>query len=349
MVYAKRKQMVRRRRKTTKRKKTKRVVARKRSPPMSKEKMELARLIRNPFSITSYGRIPDGRCHMSDTVKAKAQKKWLQQAGTIDIMFYPGVNNMNTFQIGNGTQGMPLCGMHKMGNASGVQKDGNQISQWRLVSAAMRITLINNSTNNAGYFETIRFTLPHEWAAATWRQDGEGTPGEYYSYFDRDNRFGSVNGPNAFVCDPTYTQGRLRDIDDCLFTLKPISDVRDLSTLKTGAQGNEAHRGIDPGFDCVWVRIHGVENVTEIITHTVGNFEVVYDQNALNASSMQKANHHKAVESYIEQVIAKEPMAPYKYMVAGAESFGLAALSWAYLRYGGLGGRQNIRDQIEWN
>jgi hypothetical protein len=282
-----------------------RIQKRRASMPMKKLQRSLLSLIRNPFISVADGRIPDGKAHLSLPVKVQQVGEQSVEAGNIlEFLLFPGLNNalaINSF-VTNGFYGAPV-GAHAPANGSGQQSNtSGQIIQWRTVSAALRLSLVNNAVTNEGWFECARISLPKESDGWQFTQSGPGgnNTSSHYVLPNSENIF--VPTERAVLRNhPTYATGKLRDIDRVMFKLRSTADVHEFNTLKDGTSDNDSWRYVDEGFDAIWIRVHGLAGTTRLLYNYVLNQEVVYDEASELARAMTRFPTYPMIDRMIRR------------------------------------------------
>lgn len=232
-----------------------------------------------PFStLTSNPKIPDGKCGYSAGLRIQAVKECTSASdGIIHIMMYPGANaGFYTFSPNGPDPSEKRIGKYDnfMDYATNFTINTSE-EKWRLVSQAMKITMINNSDENDGWFETIRIPMSYDDFQVT-------TP--VGPKLDEAQFLGAVGLNTNLVENSTYVSGKLRDIHRYIFQLNPCANSHDFtqpSAYRSGAtELNVA--SLDDSFDCIYVRVHGRKAFadsqgTRLMIHNVSNHEVVYD------------------------------------------------------------------------
>lgn len=253
----------------------------------SKASGQLA-VYRNAFSTaTTNPKIPDGKAYHSSGVRLQAVKEFINDTtSTMDFLLFPGLNNGLIMAKANQDNGryMPYASHGVLdGTAPGpyTQNSETAIDKWRVVSQALKITLINNSDENDGWWEAARVQLSNSTPiivdpVATGNLVGTSTdlvtlPG--------------VDVERQMVENPTYVTGKLRDIHRHIFQLMPQGADHDFSELRGTTDGSQesALALWDQNFDAIYIRIHGrtgAESPTRVMCHVVSNQEVVYDEAA---------------------------------------------------------------------
>jgi hypothetical protein len=218
-----------------------------------------------------------------------------------------------------------------------VQPAGQQIAKWRMVSQAVKFTLTNNSDENDGWWEAIRFT--HSDSDQFYALcndvlsgipfDGLSVLGSYVTavnqkLFASDQNLGAAN----LVENPSYVTGKLRDIHKYIFQLKahntdhPFNCLnkrypapnRSSATADTLAETdilvqNELLRSvIDKSFDVIYLRVHGRGGTTptRILSHVVANQEVMYEA----GSSMARFHSESSMIPNFDQMAGRATSTP---------------------------------------
>lgn len=137
-----------------------------------------------------------------------------------------------------------------------------KIKEFRIVSAGLKLSLVNNSDTNNGYWEAIR--VPNE------NIDFVGVKADLVSY--------CANATANLIDQPSYCTGKLKDIHKYVFQLKPDGNNHDVTRWT-------ANTDIDKSLDMILIKIVGrasavaedaVVDATHFIAHHVSNQEVTY-------------------------------------------------------------------------
>lgn len=345
--YSKRGRYSTRRRRSTYRKKrrlskkrygrTQRRPAYKRQSVMKSKGSDQLAVYVNPWSTaTTNPKIPDGKCRLSTGLRLQAVREYLNDDnGEMEFLIFPGcgcglsANNKTvdgdteTDNINEGTRDL-LYENHgtftyqaEAGWNTYSQEKTAAIAKWRLVSQAVRFTLINNADENDGWFEAIRFDLTNDYgklnikhnANATppqaWISPGKGALGGTPTGDTFDNLYDNIGN---LVEHPSYISGKLRDIHRYQFQLRAVDADHDFRNVDRQYIIHEDARPSDPpptatitpldlsheakemkdalcdfSYDFIYVRIHGRPaaegvNPTRIMTHVVANQEIMYEQ-----------------------------------------------------------------------
>jgi len=242
----------------------------------------------NPFSTaTTNPKIPDGKTYASTGLRLQAVKEVANDAtGPIDILLYPGlgcgciIDSTETSTEGN-TRSMPYNDHGRWDP----DLPGGQISapihKWRIVSQALKITLINNSDENDGWFEAIRVQGSDDSGFGNVQGTTETGEGQFIGA-STPGTLPAMTSQNL-VEHPTYCTGKLRDIHKYLFHLMPQGNDHDFNILPRELTSTTfAGPNLDnENYDMVFIRVHGragSASPTRLMLHVVCNQEVVYDE-----------------------------------------------------------------------
>lgn len=326
----------------------------------------------NPFTLgATVPRIPDGKSFYSTGLKRQEVRAITipitgssenTLPGNVDFLLYPGVNNCCRVLGTEGTDVLPsIVGITPdqktlLRNSTFAFKDlvdlnyregqpfnqigSDQVLKWRLVSAGLKITLINNAETNDGWFECARYN--HHLSLGDWQLQRTD---------DGAAQSGSVSIiPTAALADnfktnmanqPSYQTGRLRGLNHVFFRLKPVEKAHDFISLpeNIGLQstivpaGTENYPGqrlsidtanvtyesqqdalaklIDESFDMVYIRLYGRQATTptKLLCQCVMNYEIVYDNSSKLSSIHKKGNYTTSIrgKEYLKNSGTAEP------------------------------------------
>lgn len=270
---------------------------------------------RNAFSTaTTNPKIPDGKAYHSSGVRLQAVKEWVNDTNsTIDFLLFPGLNNGLIMANANQTNGRnmpyPSHGVYTIDGTNAIQNPETAIDKWRIVSQALKITLINNSDENDGWWEACRVQISSNESLllqqeATGVIVGTDLPA---------TALPAVDVTRQMVENPTYVTGKLRDIHRHIFQLAPQGSDHDFNELRRNINLTaDQTELVDRNFDAIYIRIHGrtgAETPTRVMTHVVSNQEVVYDEGATLCRYHSEGGHSTLFDSTKRAVIAMSPKA----------------------------------------
>lgn len=302
---------------------------------------------KDPFSTkTAQPRIPDGRvyrslgisnqtageivCNQSGSKPAGALTG-LPETGIMHIMMYSG---LNSGAVVWGSQGgvinasetpytayecafehMTFDGVPEIAAIGTPTPSGATLAisggyaSWRQVSEGLKLSLLNPSEFDDGWFEMIRLKEPLD--TSNWEMSNRKRESDFASLtchpgseLYRDPGFGLFN--RVLSNDPSFKTGLLRDIHKHTFKLAPTYKDHEFKTMmdsyvfpdnQVGTvasigpdrfisfnDGQDDVKGFienvtDPSFDLVYIRIHGrpgTTNPTRLHYNLVSNQEVTF-------------------------------------------------------------------------
>jgi hypothetical protein len=170
------------------------------------------------------------------------------------------------------------------------QATGRTITKWRIVSQAIRLTLLNNSDENDGWYEAARFSPPIDEYRVNPKKltTGYVIPEMTSNYMDSFTDLTNLN---------SYTSGKVRDIHKRTFSLTHVSNNHDFIAMDTQYKfgynivedainyDDEYNEWNDKHFDkhMNWyiIDIHGRTASTEhsgtkILAHMITNYEFIF-------------------------------------------------------------------------
>lgn len=306
-------------------------------------------IVKNPFSMAvSNPKYPDTRANYSAGQRLQVSGEIQQADGpVIYCVLYPGVGGGLTFVRPNSENQEGNFSMnnykffHHMNHIQPVVEsqtfkggeDGiatytsltvkeDSIDKWRMVSQGLRLSLVNNTEENDGWFEYIR--VPVDIRTSDWA---------WASNSDPDIRAGSliprpdsIKGLTTNMVDHvTYQSGKLRDIHRYAFILQNAGEDHEFRSIsgeygqvfgtEISTSGPDAPVGntiyqlnataagsmmvrdfIDTSYGMIILKIHGNSSIgsatgTKLMFHMVSNHELIYD----NKSPLSRF-HTRAVE-----------------------------------------------------
>lgn len=268
-------------------------------------------VMRNAFSTaTTAPKVPDGKVSSSVGQRNASSFTLNSAEGKITIALTPSLavpmlhcieSAVTQAKLNCVINNPELCFKAPSKTPAGVfsgNKDISALDRFRVVSQGLRLTPINNSESNNGWFEAIRVIQSYDRknltayvSTASGSSTGSPQTGDANQMTDantaaatggfsigvasEDSLIATVNWANH----PSYVTGKLRDIGKHLFSLQTVSD-RELLPLTDDL--TSGHLGIDTSFDTIYVRIHSTPSndlgtQTAIHVHMVQNVEGTYD------------------------------------------------------------------------
>lgn len=179
-----------------------------------------------------------------------------------------------------------------LAGGSATQSTASAVVKWRLVSQALKLSLINNCEANDGWFEAIRVDTPGDnnyWQYTPFEDQinsngiftAQGVPKQVFDEYStfKGNPPTSGNPPVAapvvntgtqeivlpgadvasigsFATHPTYVTGKLKDLHKYVFQLRPNTREHEFNTLSKDYLIG-AHDTVDPNWDSIIIKIYG--------------------------------------------------------------------------------------------
>lgn len=240
---------------------------------------------KNAFSTaTTNPKIPDGKAFHSAGVRLQAVKEFVNDSTVpMDFLLFPGLNNGIIMAGANPANGRYMSykahGVYTGAGPTFTQETASAIDKWRIVSQALKITLINNSDENDGWWEAARVQISR---TADIKMDPTAL-GNIVGTGVAAGELPGVDVAAQMVENPTYVTGKLRDIHRHVFQLSPQGADHDFDELGTLINNTNTQGPVDNNFDAIHIRIHGrtgTESPTRLMLHVVSNQEIVYDEAA---------------------------------------------------------------------
>jgi hypothetical protein len=276
---------------------------------------------RNPFSTAvTQPKIPDGKCTLSLGRKVQAVKEFTPIGGAngfiLEFLLYPGLrNSVYVRGVDLAARIMPFDVTHASmtRNATVIEQDtSNAVGQWRTVSCGLKLTLVNNTDQNEGWWEAVRFaTTKGEKTFDVRNFTADTVVDTEQAYIVPQEGAGAINyfangiaGSVQMIENPSYMTGKLRDIHKYMFKLRPHNTEHDFNRVRreyeyqtvVGEQ-DIIQDLVDYDFDMCLIRVH-CSDVTKIMAHTVHNIEAMYEPGSILAT-MHTQNPTKVPDSVI--------------------------------------------------
>jgi len=240
----------------------------------------------NPFAKTKASpKIADGREFLSAGIRLQSVKEITCSSDANNptmIALFPGLSNA-VWIINAGSEGIPMPFNNHLKGTTTAQEPTTKIAKWRLVSCGLRLQLLNNSDENEGWFECIRYQVypKSTEALAITPKDGllviEGPSNTALPGYD-------AGGGAPNLCEhPTYQSGKLRHLNRMIFKLLANTGDHEFINVDNAVKTEQL---MDPSFDCLLFKIHGRSPVgtgaqpTKLLIHSISNQEIVYDESS---------------------------------------------------------------------
>lgn len=272
---------------------------------------------RNPFSNANTNpKIPDGKILASCGLRCQARSEIKNDSDSpMYILVYPGLMSGMYVQsalsdLTGATDGITdqvpfTYAQHAIFNKVGTtdQYKSQDVAAWRLVSQGVRLSLLNTSDYNDGYWEAIRLPVDPSLFAMRWDMATSTDGSTGILTVDNSKLVGAgIAHVGNMINNPSYRSGKLRDIHKQTFMLKPhsgsheplnlgqpikLAGTIDLATEIENFNISTPVPLLDTTFDCILIRIVGRTNAgttptpTRLLGHLVSNQEVVYRDDSL--------------------------------------------------------------------
>lgn len=259
---------------------------------------------RNPFSnSTTSPKIPDGKFLLSSGLRLQCREEMINDTTTeMIVMVYPGLGSGAYMTSGTTAAGavskifsyqshgdfdtfVPIADDGTNAEIPALQALATmkvkEVAKWRLVSQGIRLSLLNTSEANDGWWESIRVPTEESRVLSLFG----GAPAASGPMF--------ANYPSTYIANminsPTYRSGKLRDLHKQTFVLKPHAGDHDpkqctgtFTQTGTETYTDQTTQLLDSDFDSLLIRINGRASATGVIPtrllcHLVSNQEVVYN------------------------------------------------------------------------
>lgn len=207
------------------------------------------RCIVNPFINNDFGaKVPDGKSLLSVGIRQQARVTWTSSANDDTLLISPHFNAALrlTLNVAN-AGGTPVVTTVTPTTNLYSPLDMDEVSLIRGVSYGIKLMCTSGMANNDGWWEAVRYSTN-----------------------------GAQFDPSRMIDDPSYSAGKIRDISNYIFQLKPTKDHMDFQDKKNQLFENYQTE-CDTNFDSICIIFHGSAGVG-IVGHSVANIEVQFDE-----------------------------------------------------------------------
>jgi hypothetical protein len=264
-------------------------------------------ILTNPFAMVSQPKLWDGKKQASSGIRLRTTGELtLDQAGPTYLCLVPGHSTTLAWQTAPATDYFNTPFRGHLGSAV----DRSNVKLARIVSAGLRLTMINNSDQNEGYWEAARisvqpsdFTIDPVSGALRYKATQPADPNLVGT-----GLAGSNPVPNIVLSNhQTYQSGKLRDLETVQFKLNSVDNEHDFAPI---FDPPTADMFLDQSFDMVLIKLHGRQQntgPTQLMYDAVSNQEVIYLEDTSLARLMtanQKVPHYDYI---LERANARLP------------------------------------------
>lgn len=265
---------------------------------MSLAKFRKARF--NPFDKTVLGaKIPDAKSTVSNALRFQSVLEYTvppPSGGATSnepvLCFFPGFNNTfsilkpdETYDAGGHYAAMPSITVDDQGSAG--TGSSTPLEKWRIVSAGLRLQLINNADENDGWFEAIRVEPGWDQNDLTGFKMIAAPTGTIvrtpiaFAPTTLTARRSIVPAKGSWANHPTYVTGKLRDIHQYMWKLNSTAKDHDYTNSTNASLGG--FENIDKNYDVILIRLHGrtAAEQSKVVIHQCTNYEIVFEAGTL--------------------------------------------------------------------
>lgn len=247
----------------------------------------------NPFSTSTMApKLPDGKVPRTSGIRLRNTGELACSiTGPSMIALIPGLSNALCWNIsGAATVAAPAAFSGHIGTVA----DRANVQKGRIVSAGMRLSLLNNADENDGYWEACRMPV----SASDFTIDA--TTGLARLNF-------LVDATKNLSQYQTYQTGKIRDLHRIQFDLSSQDTEHDYNTLLAAAAGDM----VDTRFDVVIVKINGRLGTgvspTRLMYNCISNQELVYKEDTALARLMTKTKRSPVFNAMIQKQVKELP------------------------------------------
>jgi hypothetical protein len=263
------------------------------------------KMYHDAFSATSHQpKIPDGKVGESLGFSTQNVIELVQEdqpftptANMMHLLLVPGQNYgliaHNTTESASWNADGPITGsgfgnytygFQKSGGAQFVTPIANQdvivqnaedYSYWRVVSQALKLSLLNNDEENDGWWEAVRITDPistENWCLTTANNSDTINDGVCAPYKELDSLT-----TRSLANEPSYNTGLLRDIHNVEFHLHPVKDEHDFERIMDPLRLRDSDSATGANRD--------VDIANELLTNNGGQFRALPFKSGSQAAS----------------------------------------------------------------
>jgi hypothetical protein len=233
-------------------------------------------ILTDPFAMISQPKLWDGKKQSSSGIRLRATGELtLSQKGPTYLCLIPGHSTCLAWQTDPSTAYFNSPFKGHLANTV----DRANVKLGRIVSCGMRLTMINNSDQNEGYFEAARISVQ----PSDFEIDVVNGALRYKPIRPTDPLLAStgLTGANPIPDiilsnHATYQTGKLRDIEKLQFKLNSVDNEHDFAPI---FEPPTADMFLDQSFDIILLKLHGRQQntgATQLMYDAVSNQEVIY-------------------------------------------------------------------------
>lgn len=233
-------------------------------------------ILTDPFSLVSQPKLWDGKKQSSSGIRLRTTGELtLSQVGPTYLCIVPGFSTNLTWET---APSLAHNNIPFRGHLS-TAVDRSNVKLARLVSTGLRLTMINNSDQNEGYWEAARISVqPNDFdvdtvtGALRYKLTQPTTPASANTGLSGANPIPDIILSNH----ATYQSGKLRNLESMQFKLNSVDNEHDFTPI---FEPVTSEMFLDQTFDMVLIKLHGRQQntgPTQLMYDAVSNQEVIY-------------------------------------------------------------------------
>jgi hypothetical protein len=266
-----------------------------------------AAILSDPFSLINQPKLWDGKRAASSGLRLRATGELvLSQSGPTYLALVPGHSTILAWQTDPSTSYFNSPFKGHMATAV----DRQNIKLARIVSVGLRLTLINNTDQNDGYFEAARISVqPSDFDIDVVTGSLRYRPVRPTNPLVASTGLSGANPvPDIILSNhATYQTGKLRDIEKLQFKLNSVDNEHDFAPI---FEPPNADMFLDQSFDIILLKLHGRKQNTgasQLMYDAVCNQEVIYVEDTSLARLMTMNTKVKNYDYILEKSSVKMP------------------------------------------
>lgn len=233
-------------------------------------------ILTDPFSMVSQPKLYDGKKQASSGIRLRATGELtLSQTGPTYLALIPGHSSVLAWQTDPSTAYYNSAFKGHLATTV----DRSNVKLARIVSTGLRLTMINNSDQNEGYWEAARISVqPSDFVidpvsgALRYKNIQPADP-----TIPSTGLAGANPIPDIILSNhQTYQTGKLRDIEKLQFKLNSVDNIHDFTPI---FEPIDANMFLDESWDIILLKLHGRQQntgPTQLMYDAVSNQEVIY-------------------------------------------------------------------------
>lgn len=251
-------------------------------------------ILTDPFSTVNQPKLWDGKKQSSSGVRLRATGEIsLSTTGPTYLALVPGFSTCLAWETQPATDHYNSPFHAHLENA--VNRSNVKLA--RYVSAGLRLTMINNSDQNEGYWEAARITVqPSDFEIDVVSGALRYNPIKPSDPLLANTGLTGANPiPNIILSNhATYQHGKLKDIENYQFKLNSVDNEHDFTPI---FEPINAGMFLDETFDIILIKLHGRQGSppTQLMYDTISLQELIYVEDTSLARLMST---NKKVPNY---------------------------------------------------